>query len=157
MYVRETGGPGDKDPERFTAENVSFQNLVEDAWDLKPYQIAGPEWMAMTRFMVTAKVPAGATREQFRVMLRNLLAERFALTVHWDTKELPIYEMVVAKGGPKLKESAPEQPQPETDGQKPAERLKAGADGFPVLPEGGETTMAIMRGKAARRARREST
>jgi uncharacterized protein (TIGR03435 family) len=53
---------------------------------------------------ILAKVPPGATAEQVRQMLRTLLAERFKLKIHRETRQLPVYALVVAKGGPKLRE-----------------------------------------------------
>ena len=161
---RFNGGPGTKDPERFIAENISFLNLVMSAYDLKPYQVQGPGWMSTERYNVTAKVPAGATKDQFRVMLRGLLAERFALKVHRETREMLVYSLVVAKGGPKLQESAPEEVKAEAkadDGPHPPlgrPKLVTDARGFPVLPPGDQPTMImVMGGKSARRAHREST
>src|SRR5205823_2257218 len=77
--------------------------------------------------------------EQFRVMMQNLLAERFKLTIHRETKELPSYTLTVGKGGPKMKESAPPAATSETDGPPPLPPPppgppKMGPDGFPVLP-----------------------
>src|SRR5205814_1967287 len=68
----------------------------------------GPDWMSSARFDISAKVPAGTTKAQSNVMLRNLLADRFKLVLHHSTKEASIYVLLVAKGGPKLKESAKE-------------------------------------------------
>jgi len=85
-------------------------------------------------------------------MMQNLLAERFELAVHREKKEMQMYELVVAKGGPKLKRSAQEAPAredaPEADSKRPgsAEPPKLGEDGYPTLPEG--VTQAMMRGRA---------
>ena len=56
---------------------------------------------------VEAKMPVDTTREQFNVMLQNLLADRLGLKVHWASKEIEMYALVVAKGGPKFKLAAP--------------------------------------------------
>src|SRR5262249_4874450 len=82
MRVGGTGGPGSKDPTRIQYENMSVTNLIVLAYDLKRYQYSGPSWLESERFDVTAKIPEGATREQFRVMMQNLLAERFKMVVH---------------------------------------------------------------------------
>jgi uncharacterized protein (TIGR03435 family) len=83
----------------------------------------------MYRFNVDAKVPTGSTADQVKVMLRNLLAERFKLAFHYEKDDTGAYALVVAKGGLKLKESTPPLPKPGpvTD-----------ADGFTyfVRPEG---------------------
>jgi uncharacterized protein (TIGR03435 family) len=86
--------------------NESLKELVEDAWSIENYQITGgPGWSSSARFDIDAK-PAGATtHEQLMQMLQALLAERFKLAVHRETKELPVYALVVARGGPKFSRS----------------------------------------------------
>jgi uncharacterized protein (TIGR03435 family) len=72
-------------------------------------------WMATELYDVAAKIPAGATKEQFAIMLQRLLDQRFGLVVHRETRQLPGYRLVVASGGAKLKEAleaAPESSQP---------------------------------------------
>jgi len=100
------GGPGSTDPGSATLTNMDLFSLVTMAYDVQSYQLSGPDWMHGARFDIAAKVPPGATREQYRLMLQHLLAERFQLVVHRDRKEMPTYEMVVGKGGSKMKESA---------------------------------------------------
>jgi uncharacterized protein (TIGR03435 family) len=53
-----------------------------NAYDVKNFQIEGPAWMATERFDITATLPPDTTKEQFRIMLQNLLAERFKLKFH---------------------------------------------------------------------------
>lgn len=77
------------------------------AYDVQSFQVSGPSWMDRERFDVIAKVPGGTSREDVRVMLQNLLADRFRLKLHKETKEAPVYEMTVAKGGIRMKEAAP--------------------------------------------------
>jgi uncharacterized protein (TIGR03435 family) len=151
QFVRSTGGPGTDDPGLFTCENCSLISLISIAYDMPIYRITAPDWLQTTQFVVSAKVPAGATKEQFRLMMQNMLAERFKLGTHRQQKEMQIYEMVVAKGGPKLKRSAEEAPvkedAPEPDKKPaPAEEPKLGKDGFPTLPAG--YTQAMMNGRA---------
>jgi uncharacterized protein (TIGR03435 family) len=86
--------------------SLSLKDYIALAYRLKTYQISGPEWLASERFDVAAKLPAGAAREQIRDMVQALLLDRFQLKAHRDTKEFPVYALVVAKGGPKMKESA---------------------------------------------------
>ncbi len=105
MMIGFRGGPGTGDPGQMTFSNVSLKDLIEAAWDVKEYQITGPNSLESQRFDIVAKVPQGATKEQSRLMLRNLLEERFKLKLHHSTKEQPIYALIVAKNGPKLKES----------------------------------------------------
>lgn len=97
-----SGGPGSKDPGRFTCAGVSLKMLLVRAYNVKPYQIVGPGWLDTARFDIAAKLPPGTKDEQFRLMLQKLLTERFRIELHRETKELPQYRLTVAKGGPKL-------------------------------------------------------
>jgi uncharacterized protein (TIGR03435 family) len=96
------------DAARVDAGSMSLADLIRVAYRVKPYQISGPDWMASERFDVLAKLPEGASREQVPEMLQALLAERFKLTVHRESKEYAVYALVVGKSGPKLKEAAPD-------------------------------------------------
>ncbi len=83
---------------------LSLKDYIRIAYQVKEYQITGPEWLASQRFDIHAKLPEGG-RGQFRDMLQNLLADRFAVKMHRDSKEFPVFGVVVGKGGLKLKES----------------------------------------------------
>jgi uncharacterized protein (TIGR03435 family) len=100
------GGPGTPDPGQITWSYATMKAMLLTAYDAKNYQISGPAWLDSERYDVIAKVPAGATTEQVRVMWQNLLDERFGLTVHHESKEFQVEELVVARGGPKLKETS---------------------------------------------------
>jgi len=104
-----SGGPGTSDPGRFTAKNTRLEALAFHAYGAKyQYQIDSKSgWMRTELYDVAAGVPAGATKEQFQIMLQRLLAERFGLVVHHETRQLPGYRLVVAEGGAKLKKSLP--------------------------------------------------
>jgi uncharacterized protein (TIGR03435 family) len=65
--------------------------------------VQGPDWIDSARFDITAKLPDGSSPERIPEMLQALLADRFKLTLHRDTKEHAIYALVAGKGGPKLK------------------------------------------------------
>jgi|ERR1017187_293975 uncharacterized protein (TIGR03435 family) len=125
------GGPGSNSPGRITFLNVNMRILVTTAWGLKDYQLTGPATMDTARYDVVAKMPAGTTVENFRLMLQHLLAERIGLMVHHEPKEMSVYEMVVAKGGLKIKEAekAPEDGTPPPTGH-------TDKDGFMILPPG---------------------
>lgn len=77
--------------------------------DLKDYQVSGgPAWITSDRFDIDAKAgDAGAGEPQMRLMLQTLLAERFQLKIRQETKEFPVYDLVVAKGGPKIRALKP--------------------------------------------------
>lgn len=108
MIAGPHGGPGTDDPERLTLPYLSLMGLLTRAYNVRNYQVTGPSWLDSERYEITAKVPPGATKEQANIMLQNLLAERFHLTLHHETKEFTGYELVVGKNGSKLKETSPE-------------------------------------------------
>jgi len=92
---------------RFTATNVPVRLLVQNSYGLQPFQIVGgPNWIASDRFDITAKAPDGFSPDQLRPMVRNLLADRFKLKAHMETREMPTYALVAARAdgklGPKL-------------------------------------------------------
>ena len=96
------------DAARVDIGSMSLADLIRVAYRVKPYQVSGPDWMTSERFDVLAKLPEGASREQVPEMLQALLAERFKLAVHRESKEHAVYALVVGKNGPKLKESPPD-------------------------------------------------
>jgi uncharacterized protein (TIGR03435 family) len=95
----------DKDLANFTCQNLA--QLVSYVFGLLPDQITGEDWSAFSeRFDIAAKLPESATREQVPEMVLSLLEERFQLTFHRGSRDGPIYALVAAKGGPKLKQAA---------------------------------------------------
>ena len=102
------------DAARVDLRSLSLSDLIRTAYRLKAYQISGPEWMNTLRFDIAAKLPEGAKRSEIPEMLQTLLEERFQLKFHYSKKEVPGYELVVAKGGAKLKESTTEAPTPDS-------------------------------------------
>jgi uncharacterized protein (TIGR03435 family) len=158
MRVSSRGGPGTDDPGLFTCENCELSGLVMRAYLIQNYQFSGPDWMGSTRFIISAKIPDGTTKEQFQLMLQNLLAERFKLTFHREKKETQTYDLVIAKNGPKMKESV--QTPPSSD-DPPAPNLsgqpKKDESGFPILPPGRQAMMmGIQGGYATQRFTEES-
>jgi uncharacterized protein (TIGR03435 family) len=94
---------------------VSLRDLVMQAYEVKPFQVSGPEWMSAQRFDILAKMPDGATKEQVPAMLRALLEERFKLVAHRESKEQPVYSLEVAKNGPKFKDAPAESATPKPE------------------------------------------
>jgi uncharacterized protein (TIGR03435 family) len=82
--------------------NVNLKQVLAKAYDVRSYQIAGPSWIDSEHYDIIAKVPDGVPKEQIPAMLQALLAERFRMTVHRETKEQSVYAIVVGKNGPKL-------------------------------------------------------
>src|SRR5262245_13544412 len=87
---------------------LTLRDYIAMAHRVKPYQIAGPDWMATERFDIAAKMPAGARGDQFLPMMESLLADRFGLKFHRERKEMAVYALVLGKPPLKLKESAVE-------------------------------------------------
>jgi uncharacterized protein (TIGR03435 family) len=141
------GGRGTADSGRFTARYATLSSLIMRTYGLKTYQVIGPSWLPSEHYDIMAKVPDGTTPEQQLAMLQNLLAERFKLIVHRETKEMPVYDLVIAKGGPKFKEFVPP-PAPKEGDPPPAgpSKITMDADGFPVLPRTGGMVMVSKNG-----------
>ena len=115
--------------------------LICQAYKIKPQQLSGgPPWLYTERFDILAKMPDGATKDDVPAMLQTLLAERFKLAVHRETKDTSVYALMVAKGGPKLKDAPPDPVAP------PAATDTAGgpaesAEAKPPAPAKGEIVM----------------
>jgi uncharacterized protein (TIGR03435 family) len=93
---------------------VTITDLIVEAYKVKPHQISGPDWLSMERFDVQAKLPDGAAEEQVPQMLRTMLADRFGLRAHTESRERSAYGLVIGKNGPKLQPSTlPPDPEPE--------------------------------------------
>jgi uncharacterized protein (TIGR03435 family) len=90
--------------ERYVATNAPLRLMIMVAYRLKTEQITGgPAWMDTDTYDMNAKAERPSSVEDLHVMLQNLLAERFQLKFHRDTKEMPVYALSVDKGGHKLK------------------------------------------------------
>jgi uncharacterized protein (TIGR03435 family) len=109
---------------------MALRDLIVLAYNVKPHQITGPDWIANQRFDIVAKFPDGASKDDVPKMLQALLEERFKLALHRESKEHPVLALVVGKGGPKMKESV-EAPKPiDPDAPlAPGERAMDGPDG----------------------------
>jgi uncharacterized protein (TIGR03435 family) len=116
--------------------SFSLRDLIRMAYEVKDFQITGADSLGgpldAQRFNIQATMPDGATEKQVPQMLQTLLAERFKLVVRRETKDQSVYALVVAKGGPKLKESEPDPPTAEV----PAEGSEAPKKGEMVLGQG---------------------
>jgi len=148
MFMGMSGGPGSPTPGLFTCTNCALPMLLIQAYDIKPFQLTGGGSFESERFNISAKVPAGTTKEDFRIMQQNLLAERFKLKIHREKKEMQVYELQVAKNGPKLKSAAPppvvEEGAPPPPSGFPPGPPKLDKDGFPEMPPGARGPMIFM-------------
>ena len=90
-------------PGMLTIRNLPLRTIIGTAYGIADYQISGPQWIEQERFDIMAKTGASVTGEdQMRPLLRPLLAERFHLAMHRNTKRLPAYVLTVGTSGPKL-------------------------------------------------------
>jgi uncharacterized protein (TIGR03435 family) len=103
---RLAGGPGTANPGQITYTNVTLASVLVRAYAVKAFQISGPDWLTSRRYDIAAKIPSETTPEQFRTALQNLLAERFRLELHRETRPIPGYELVIGRSGTKLKSPA---------------------------------------------------
>jgi uncharacterized protein (TIGR03435 family) len=87
---------------------LSLRDYLATAYRFKATLISGPDWTATERYNISATLPEGGSRAQVPEMLQALLADRFHVKLHKDKKELPIYALVLAKGGLKMKELPPD-------------------------------------------------
>jgi uncharacterized protein (TIGR03435 family) len=102
---------------RYDLRNATMLDLIRTAYGVEPDTIVGgPNWLERDRFDIVAKAPQETSADTLRLMLQALLADRFKLVVHKDTKPIPGYALSLGKGKPKLRESSGQgegcQPQP---------------------------------------------
>jgi uncharacterized protein (TIGR03435 family) len=90
-------------PGSLTMRNVRLSACVRWAYDVPEYQFSGPAWLDEARFDIVAKAGTAASEAELRSMLQTLLADRFQLAIHRETKELPALILTVARNGHKLK------------------------------------------------------
>jgi len=136
------GRGGQMQPTRFQSMNLTLKTVIKMAYatpgaqpnaalNLLDQQVAGgPDWLDVDKFDIVATTPAGTQPtppDQTRRMLQRMLAERFTLTAHWETRELPVYALVKARPdgslGPGLTPTsaeACEKAKPVQPGQPPA-------------------------------------
>ena len=126
-------------PGRFAANNVSLRMMIGFAYSLRDFQIAGgPSWVTSDRWSIEAKAEEGSKfsttgppepgkTSSVGLALQSLLEDRFALTSHRETRDVPVYALVIDKDGSKLKGVDP--PSLPTPGQTPAQPPRPGPGG----------------------------
>jgi uncharacterized protein (TIGR03435 family) len=88
--------------------NMTLKQMIQNAWHIMPVQISGgPAWIDSVRYNVVAKPEKPAPEESMR-MLQELLKDRFHLVIHSETKEMPVYALVLARKDGKLGENLTE-------------------------------------------------
>lgn len=152
--------PGTSSPGLFRTEFITLSGLAMRAYGLKHgFEIDWKApWIGTELYDVAAKVPAGATNAQIRIMLQRLLADRFGLVVHRETRQLPGYRLVVAKGGPRLTQSAaaPAKTGEAAPGPAPAQNDVVVKNGIPKFSDNAGTGTLMTLAGTILRGRHES-
>jgi uncharacterized protein (TIGR03435 family) len=99
----------------FTVKGMTLKSLIKQAYGIEDDQISGaPKWVGSQTYDIEAKVDGAdaatlekLSEDQSKLMFQSFLRDRFQLKAHWETKELPVLALVVAKGGPKLQQAKP--------------------------------------------------
>jgi uncharacterized protein (TIGR03435 family) len=130
---RISGGPGSASPGQIVYTNATLRDLLFMAYRVQLFQMPTPPWMDEVNFDLVAKVPPGATRDDVQIMLQHILAERFGLKLHHESRPAKSYVLLLAKGGPKLKPSPPLDAETTT---VLTNRFDLDKDGFIILPPG---------------------
>jgi uncharacterized protein (TIGR03435 family) len=129
--VHVSGGPGTPDPGQFRALNITLRWLLVSAFP-ESYRVIGPSWLDDPHYNLVAKVPPGTSKDQFKLMIQNLLEERAALKAHHEKRNFPAFALVVANSGAKLTEADAQAAPP---GQGTGQKLDT--DGYPLLDRPG--------------------
>ncbi len=99
------------------ATNVTLKTLIECAYDVRDYQVSGgPNWLDSDRYDILAKSESGDGTAATRLRVQALLSDRFQLTLHRTSRELPVFALLVAKNGPKLRPSKDDRSELVTNG-----------------------------------------
>jgi len=95
------------DPGRIDYHLIGIQGLVFKAYPVEVYQVVWPTWVTSQRtfYDVSATIPAGTTPEQLQLMFQGLLADRFKLSAHWETRDTQVYVLGISSGGLKIHKS----------------------------------------------------
>lgn len=142
--ARLTSNPGS-----WSCANCRLFDLLGHAYKVFEYQIVAPEWTKSVTVDVLVRLAPGvapgpwslkANEDPFALMMQNLLEDRFRISVHRETRELPVYELILAKGGHKLKEVS--DPVPALPPGPPVDK-----DGFPNVPGGNGMRLLRDRGR----------
>src|SRR5450631_1285735 len=102
----EHDGSTETTPGTLRMQDVSVETCIKWAYGVQESQIAGPAWIDSDKFDITAKTDGPTTDDQMKQMIQALLAERFKLGFHHQSKELKAFVLTVAKGGAKVHPAA---------------------------------------------------
>jgi len=115
--------------------SFAVRDFIAMAYQVKDYQVSGPEWISSQRFDVNATLPPGSTANDVPKMLQTLLADRFQMKMHREKKDFSVYALVMGKGPLKLKEDEPDAESAESKG------------GFTMAASGGANGVSVNLGR----------
>ncbi|MGN6593872.1 MAG: TIGR03435 family protein [Terriglobales bacterium] len=143
----------DIDPLHLKASNLSLAELLQQAYNLKPYQVVVPDWMKSERFDIQAVVSQPVSREQMLALLGPLLQKQFQIESHRETKTMAIYALKVAPGGLKAKPAKPgdvphfsDDPQVQAKAAQELQRFHTAESGRGAPQGGGNIMIALTPG-----------
>ena len=117
MYRAECqGGPGARFKDYFYCTDATAATMVMAAFGLQQYELSGAPQDSGPRYEVRAVIPKKATREQIRIMLQNLLKERFHFAYHFEKREMPVSKLVKIGNGTRLRPASTDELPPEESG-----------------------------------------
>lgn len=142
---------------RLTAANAPLRLLITAAYQVQDFELSGgPAWLDSARFDIEARGPGNPTGDQVMQMLQTLLADRFGLRMHKETRELPVYALLIAKNGPRLEPPRDDCFDPTAGVPPPASDARP-CGGFANSPNqmlGARVTMGRLAAALSRRLRR---
>jgi uncharacterized protein (TIGR03435 family) len=112
---------------------MQLRDLIANAYEVKPYQVTGPDFLNGQRFDIAARMPEGSSAADAPNMLRALLEDRFKLEATTKTEDRPVLALIVGKSGPKMKSVAAPPPIDWTAELKPGERKMDTGDGPAIM------------------------
>ncbi len=130
------GGPGSTHLGAWQCSDMPLGLVIAKAFGFSAFQFSPHNPCCTARFNFDVRYPPDTTHAQFNSMLQNLLRERFQLAFHYQTKELPIYQLAVAPAGIKMKESVAVSDGSSNDPWWSSAQTTIDKDGYPVFPPG---------------------
>jgi len=121
---------------------LSIKDIVGMAYQVKPNQISGPDWISSQRYNIAAKIPDGGNQNQVREMIQSLLADRFQMKMHREKRDFQVYAIGVGKNGIKMT-ALPPDPDSANSGPAPITAGGVGNENGVVMTLGNGSTLSL--------------
>jgi uncharacterized protein (TIGR03435 family) len=140
-FPRMEGGPGSRSPTRIRYEGATLRQLLIESLGVYSDQIVGPGWITTQLYSVNATLPPNSTKADFQAMMLDLVTTRFHVGLRSESKEFTVYELVIAEGGHRMRQTAaamtPEGgPADDSPVPIPPDSIKLDVNGCPIIPAG---------------------